>query len=458
MISQHFQAAQTQSPKAPFVLCHARNWSYEDFFAYSHELASALARRDEQRLACYLADSAELIALLLAADMAGKTLLLLSHDFAASQVSEMTAEFGVELLFGEAPVPGVTCEQIQPGQLQRGGGPAAGAHATEPAELWLLTTGTTGRPKCVRYHWSELFSQVQASAEPALDQRWLLAYRLNHFAGIQMLVHVIASRASLVIAPGTNVAEAIAAMQEFDVSHVSSTPTFWRFAMNLLQQRRPQLNLRHITLGSEVVTGKLLSSLHELFPQARIVHIYASTESGSCVSVSDLKPGLPASVLSRGEEAAVRFRIEDGELFIASRHGMAGYLGAAGDESCSPGEWRATGDMVRLEEGRIVFLGRRSETINVGGVKVLPVEVETVVQAVDGVRLARVHGQDNPVVGQIVAVEYVVENGSRADQVEEAMREACMELPRHSRPRSYTLVEELETSNFKLVRRGVDKA
>jgi acyl-coenzyme A synthetase/AMP-(fatty) acid ligase len=97
-------------------------------------------------------------------------------------------------------------------------------------------------------------------------------------------------------------------------------------------------------------------------------------------------------------------------------------------------------------------VGRRSETINVGGVKVHPLEVESIVTALEGVTKARVYGQDNPVVGQIVAVDLVVQDNWDHQSVEKSVRKACMVLPRHSRPRRINIVDALNTRNHKLVR------
>jgi acyl-CoA synthetase (AMP-forming)/AMP-acid ligase II len=115
--------------------------------------------------------------------------------------------------------------------------------------------------------------------------------------------------------------------------------------------------------------------------------------------------------------------------------------------------WLATGDLVRIEQDRILFMGRESEVINVGGVKVHPLEVENIVCALPGVKLARVYGKENPVVGQIVAVELVAQDGWDSSALEDSVREACLNLPRHSMPRSVNIVDTIDTNNFKLARR-----
>ena len=68
-------------------------------------------------------------------------------------------------------------------------------------------------------------------------------------------------------------------------------------------------------------------------------------------------------------------KIIDGELHIRSSVGMLGYYGEP-DLAMTRGA--PTGDLVELRDGRVYFVGRTTDTINVGGVKVHPLPVEEV--------------------------------------------------------------------------------
>ena len=59
---------------------------------------------------------------------------------------------------------------------------------------------------------------------PAPDQRWLLAYGLHQFAGLQILLHVFAAGATLVAPAPRRPREGLAAMRAHGVSHASATP------------------------------------------------------------------------------------------------------------------------------------------------------------------------------------------------------------------------------------------
>jgi len=61
-----------------------------------------------------------------------------------------------------------------------------------------------------------------------------------------------------------------------------------------------------------------------------------------------------------------------------------------------------TGDMVEVDGEYIRILGRQSEIINVGGQKVYPAEVESVLLQMDNVKDVVVFGEKNPITGHIV--------------------------------------------------------
>jgi acyl-CoA synthetase (AMP-forming)/AMP-acid ligase II len=164
----------------------------------------------------------------------------------------------------------------------------------------------------------------------------------------------------------------------------------------------------------------------------------------------DRRAGLSAEVLDRGDDADVAMKIVDGELWIRSRTGMLGYYG---EPPVDPDAWRPTGDLVELDGDRIHFLGRSSEIINVGGVKVHPLTIEERVSAVDGVGVARVFGRPNPMTGQIVALEVVAVPDADRTVVEAAIRQACADLPSASRPRSIRFVDQVAMAGSKIVRR-----
>ncbi len=414
-----------------FLQTSERGWSYAASDALIASLASHLQQQQVRRIAIQMPDQPELVFLLLAAVVAGVEVLPVSVDYEPEQLNSLLDRSGIDSCWRALPAVSEDQTDFVPAQ--------------EP-KLLLLTSGTSGPPKCVRYLWRDLMAQVHKTESS--HARWLLAYRLNHFAGIQVLCHVLVHAQTLLLPDSSATADAIATAVRFEATHISASPTFWRYALALpgVQEIHPH----QITLGSEVVSEDLLARLRALYPGARLVHIYATTELGSCVSVADGMAGLPIRVLQRQPDAAVQFKVDDGELWVRALHGMVSYLDQSDNTTLG---WRPTGDLVELTEERILFVGRRTEVINVGGIKVNPQQVEQHLQSLPEVQLLRAYGRENPITGQIVALDVVLSPGIDVALAEDRIFEAALDLPRHSRPRSVNFVDSLSMTNNKLERR-----
>ncbi len=332
----------------------------------------------------------------------------------------------------------------------------------------IRTTGTTGTPKAARHDWRVLIRTV-AGVRPAPDQRWLLAYGPQQFAGVQVLLHTLASHATLVAPFPRLPKDTVQAMLDEKVTCVSATPTFWRFLLAEVRSRKVDLPaLQQITLGGEAVPPDLLDDLRRSFPEANISQVYASTEFGSITSVRDGRPGIPITALHGRDNPGSNVRVQDGELWVRSDAGMLGYASeeeTAGNKSGGGGageshgrdreRWRPTGDLVEIVSDRVLFRGRDSDVINVGGVKVHPLPIEERILALPDVEAARVYGRPSKLMGAIVAVDILPAKGAAAadlDKVRQAVKEAVGNLPRACQPRSVNLVDAIETRGGKTVR------
>jgi acyl-coenzyme A synthetase/AMP-(fatty) acid ligase len=321
----------------------------------------------------------------------------------------------------------------------------------------IRTTGTTGLPKAAQHDWRVLGRTV-AAIRPAPEQRWLLAYGPQQFAGIQVLLHVMAARATLIAPFPRQPRDGLDALLSEQVTCVSATPTYWRFVLAEARSRQVSLPaLAQITLGGEASPADLLDDLRQTYPDARISQVYASTEFGSVTSVKDGRPGLALDSLFSESNPTSNVRVTDGELWIRANAGMLGYVGHDDGEpgATATDQWRPSGDLVEIVDDRVLFRGRRSEVINVGGVKVHPLPVEDRITALDSVALARVYGRPNKLTGSIVAAE-IVPTARLTDADTEGIRAeilaAVADLPRAWHPRSVTFVEAIETRGGKTVR------
>ena len=122
----------------------------------------------------------------------------------------------------------------------------------------------------------------------------------------------------------------------------------------------------------------------------------------------DGKEGFPKTYLADAT-LGCELRIDDSsELMVRSRRSMLGSL----DNDWNSESWFATGDLVEVNADRCVFVGRKSDCINVGGAKVYPLEVEAVIRTVPGVREVLVKGRKSSIVGELVIADVVLDEGA----------------------------------------------
>lgn len=451
MLAQVLRTRAHDLGQQPFLVGTERRLTFGEALEQSATVATFLKRQAPGTVFLQGADSAHLAVCLIACDMADRRSCIISEESTPAEAERIIDNLGGGLF--------VTTEPLAQGRdtatfQEMFGGPRSTDALPEEsgtAGIAILTSGTTGAPKAALYTWEHLMSQARV-IEGESDAVWLLAYPLNHFAGLQMLIHTLVNASTLVLPPSRRFGDLLESIVEHRVDSVSATPTFWRnFAGRLDVETAQTTSIRRITLGGEATTSDILEHLHDLFPDATITQVYATTELGSCFSVKDGKPGFPAEYLDR-PVGNVDLRIIDGQLFVKVSKGMVGYA----DDSHRverEGDWIATGDLVEHVGDRVFFRGRTTGIINVGGVKVYPLKVEELALSVPGVRAARVYGKPNPVAGQIVALDLEVDEGFAADQVIAEIRRAAQGgLSRYEQPRDIQ-VATLETRNEKIVRR-----
>lgn len=349
----------------------------------------------------------------------------------------------------------------QPPRIQAGSPAPVSLDPPEPAEVVILTSGTTGKPKAARHCWQSLARPVRTSSRtsPAAPQTWLQSYRPHLYAGLQVLLQALSTGGTLVMDDRLGDLPALLRqMAERRVEFASATPSYWRRLVMLAPAGTlDRIPLRQITLGGEIADQGLLDGLRAAFPQARIAHIYATTELGRCFSVTDGQSGFPAAYLDAPSPDGVELAVRGQELWVRPANGMVGYDERSSGRLEADGQgWIATGDLVERRGERMHFIGRRSEIINAGGNKVAPAVVEAAIRSVSGVTEVRVMARRSSLTGQLVACEVAIAPGVDAGELKRRVHEHCRQrLAPHERPRLITVVDRLElTDAGKLARRA----
>lgn len=307
-------------------------------------------------------------------------------------------------------------------------------------QVILMTSGTTGIPKAAGHDLERLAGLIPEE-RPGPTARWLLTYHPASFAGFQVILTALLGQAPLAALASPDVVALTRLALDFKPTSISGTPTFWRAFLLALSGEAGRVPLRHATLGGEAADQATLDRVRAHFPQARVTHIYASTEAGAVFAVRDGRAGFPAEWLG-SERAGLAMRIEDGVLQLRSPRRMAGYVSGHAVPVDEQG-WLDTGDLVKVDGNRVLFCGRANSVINVGGQKVLPEEVEALILQVPGVVDAQVKGMRNPITGELVAADIVVAPGLDPDEMIAKVKAAARALPAYAAPRIVKIVPEL---------------
>ncbi len=338
--------------------------------------------------------------------------------------------------------------------------PASGQRVLSHATEWVLfTSGTTGTPKLVTHSLAALTGAIKLGAAAHEAHVWATFYDIRRYGGLQIFLRAMLGNASLVLSSAEEtVADHLARLSRHRVTNISGTPSHWRRV--LMSPAASSFSPRVVRLSGEIADQAVLDGLRALYPLAAVGHAYASTEAGVGFEVNDGLAGFPESFIGRSG-AEVEMKVEDGCLFIRSKRTADRYLGADDRVLVREDGFVNTGDMVELRGGRYYFTGRRDGVINVGGQKVHPEEVETVINRHPSVSMSLVKTQKNPIMGAVVVADVVLRSDEAAPlppdrraALQKEILSSCLDtLPKYKVPALIRFLPALDlTAGGKLAR------
>jgi len=324
--------------------------------------------------------------------------------------------------------------------------------ASEETEWILFTSGTTGVPKLAVHTLSSLVGPIKEAGNPLSPIVWSTFYDIRRYGGLQIVLRAVLEGGSLVLSDAReSVGDFLVRAGAAGVTHISGTPSHWRRV--LMSPSADKLAPRCIRLSGEIVDQTILDKLRDFYPAATLVHAFASTEAGVAFEVRDGLAGFPADTIGQ-RGGNVEIRIEAGSLRIRSARTAARYLGSSGGVLADKDGFVDTRDLVEFRGDRYYFVGRLDGVINVGGLKVCPEEIETVINRHPSVLASLVHARRNPILGAVVTAEVVVKPSSEfaaakagADALKNEILEACRSaLAPYKVPAVIHFVPSLEVS------------
>ena len=283
----------------------------------------------------------------------------------------------------------------------------------------LFTSGTTGLPKPVPVPSSTLLLRLASYVTSSAHQVRLMCVPIHHVGGLIGGLVCLANGHTLVVQPRFDAGEWLRIVEKHRVALTFLVPTMLARILDHPDFATADLSsLQVVTYGAAPMTDELIARATEGMPHVGFVNTFGQTETlgGITLSMPDdakhpvrrtsvgkLLPGTQVRVVQPDTGADVAPG-DVGELYVLSSQNVVD-------------GWLRTGDLVRIDEDDYVYpAGRLADTINRGGEKFGPIEVETVLRQHPQVRDVAVAGVPDPELNERVGA-LVVADGVTAEDL-----------------------------------------
>lgn len=312
--------------------------------------------------------------------------------------------------------------------------------------LVLFSSGSTGAPKAAVHDFVPLLAKFDTPRQAYRAISFLL---YDHIGGINTMLHTLSNGGCLVTVRNRTPDAVLGAIARHRVELLPTSPTF----MNLIllseaYELYDLSSLQIVTYGTEPMPETTLRRFHEIFPGVRLQQTYGLSELGILRSKSRSSDSLWVRIGGEGFET----RVVDGILQIKAQSAMIGYLNAPSPFMADG--WFDTNDRVEVDGDHLRILGRDSDLINVGGEKVYPTEVESVILEMENVADVVVSKEPNVIVGNIVCARVTLQNPEDPRQFSLRLKAFCRtRMERYKIPSRVVLAEQPQhTERFKRLR------
>ncbi len=430
-LEDHVRQAAASHPGHPAVICGDVTLTYGELWARVCARALTMRCDDERALVMRANQTPDFIVTYLAAHLAGKVMVPLEHDATERQVEDVSRVI-------------------------------AGSHVPAEVADILFTTGTTGRQK------GTMISRraILANAENLIDAQgfhgdltFIICGPLNHIGSLSKIWPSLMVGATIVILDGAKDLGALFAAVRNAPSRAATfmVPSAIRMMLQFGKDELIALSgkIEFLETGAAPIAQSDMEAICRALPDSRLFNTYASTETGIIATHDFNHDACVAGCLGRTMKHSTLCISPDGLIRCSGDTVMTGYVG---DDALTLSVLRDgvvyTRDRGEVDDaGRLHLTGRDDDIINCGGYKVNPVEVEDAAKAFAGIKDCICIESPHPVLGSVLGLLYVAENGCSVD-VKTLGRHLAARLEKHKIPQMYAAVDAIaRTYNGKLNRK-----
>jgi acyl-CoA synthetase (AMP-forming)/AMP-acid ligase II len=325
--------------------------------------------------------------------------------------------------------------------------------------LVLFTSGTTGLPKPIFITHGVVAERLRFYAEPidadgppVVD---MMSAPIFHIGGTLGLLVSLRSGRTVVILPRFDAGAWLRAVEQHGVSRTFMVPTMLQRILEHPDFPSCDLStLQQISYGAAAAPVALIERALDALPHVDFMNVFGQTETlGAYAALSAEDHRNRRKLGSAGKPfPGVQVRIVDVTAESDCPPGAVGEVWVRAAQNVTS-DWLRTGDLASLDDdGYLHPVGRMTDTINRGGEKFGPLEVEDVLRGHPAVRDVGVCGVPDPELGQRVAAVVVTVDGQPLDPGD-LRRFAAERLARYKLPERIVCASDLPYNNLGKVSR-----
>ena len=449
-----------------------RSVSYGELDALISSFARGFEKRGlgpGSRIAVMATNSTTYLAIVFGALRAGITAVPVNYKLPKALIAFILKDSGASILFSDgarrALAPdGIECvdmDAVDSSGAITGFCDSGPFDAVSPVEgdvaLIIYTSGSSGVPKGVMFsHLAHLWAlDNRTNLASPIAQRTVVAAPLYHQNGLASAQATLGSGGTVILLPTFEVEAFARAIADNAVEMITAVPT-----MIAMLIRRTDLikeldfsKVALVRVSSAPSTPELISDIGRVFPRAKVVNGFGTTEGGP-IFFGPHPGGLPQPPMSVGyAHPGVTLRLmrdgcvveDEGILEIKSRAVMMGYLNKPdlSAKVMTPDGFYITGDIFRRDEnGFFFFVGRADDMFNCGGENVFPGDVESILMRHPAIAEVCVVPVADAIKGQKPVAFVVLRPGAKTDE-QELKAFALTNGPTYQHPRRIFFVDEL---------------
>lgn len=311
-------------------------------------------------------------------------------------------------------------------------------HSSENTSVILYTSGSTGLPKGVKLSQKNTLitiRNIKNFCSYSSESFEVITLPLSHSFGLGHVYAMLFSGGGAYLADGlVRIKKVLTAIRENKATGFPTTPAGVDLIMNSYAElfKQSATHLSQMVVNSAPLTPEQTHKLHSLLPNVKIYVYYGMTEASrtSFACLTELGSKYFKSVGKPMDTLKVKIDPKTSEIIISGPSLSSGYW----PEDNFPTDKHKnpiirSGDKGKFDEnGYLYITGRIKDQINIGGYKVDPLEIETLLRKIEEVDNVAIYGdQSLNSTDQIIC--FVVFKGNKYDI--ELIEDFCRENLEH---------------------------